>query len=141
MGMMWETDTDTLEGVFTEAAEAFGKHIAKTHFGEEGMDWTVSGGEMWGGQFAFDFTFRTESGEDATFQMQLVAVRNMVPEPTECAECGEPLLRSDSYEESSWHGDGDVVCIPCYLRLDADPNGCPECARSYGPNYTGPCEH
>lgn len=22
-----------------------------------------------------------------------------------------------------------------------DPNGCPECGRSFGPNYTGPCEH
>lgn len=23
----------------------------------------------------------------------------------------------------------------------ADPNDCPECARSYGPHYTGECEH
>lgn len=23
----------------------------------------------------------------------------------------------------------------------ADPNNCPECARSYGPHYVGPCEH
>ncbi len=22
-----------------------------------------------------------------------------------------------------------------------DPNNCAECARSYGPDYTGPCEH
>ena len=24
---------------------------------------------------------------------------------------------------------------------EKDPNDCPECGRSFGPNYTGPCEH
>lgn len=146
MGLVFEADKDSLEGAFTAAAEAFGNHLAKNHFGEEGMDWTVSGSEMWGGQFAFDFTFRTEAadqpgGEEATFQMQIVGVRNMEPEPFVCAECGTTLLRSDSYEESEWHGGHNVVCIPCFLKLDSGKGECPECDRSFGPNYTGPCDH
>ena len=25
--------------------------------------------------------------------------------------------------------------------MPRDPNNCPECARSNGPHYTGPCDH
>lgn len=105
MGLVFETDRDTLEGAFTEAAEAFGKAIAREHFGEEHMDWTVSGGAMWGGEFAFTFDFNLENGDTATFHMRLGGIRNMEPE-------------------------------------EIDGNGCAECARSYGPNFTDPCtEH
>lgn len=37
----------------------------------------------------------------------------------------------------------DCAVIPeffCDLVLPG-PRGCEECARSYGPDYTGPCEH
>lgn len=47
--------------------------------------------------------------------------------PLICAHCGA--------ETASAYGDPDAD-------EDApDPNDCPECARSYGPHYAGPCEH
>lgn len=103
--MIFEADKNTLEGVFTEAAEALGRSIAKNHFGDEGMDWSVSGGELWGGEFAFDFRFAQDYGDDATFQVRVLAVRDMELE-------------------------------------EIEGNGCYECSRSYGPNFTDPCtEH
>lgn len=103
--MIFEADKDSLEGVFAEAAEKFGEHIAETHFGEKYMDWSVSGGELWGGEFTFDFRFAQDYGDDATFQVRILAVQNMEME-------------------------------------EIDGNGCAECARSYGPNFTDPCtEH
>lgn len=141
MGLVFEADKDSLEGAFTAAAEAFGKQLAKAHFGEEGMDWTVSGSELWGGEFAFDFTFRTEAadqpgGEEASFQMRILAVRNMEPEPFICTECG---CEVEDGEFDRWSADGEdgVICHECA----AEGNGCAECARSYGPNYNGPCDH
>lgn len=87
--MIFETDKNSLEGVFTDAAEALGRSIAKNHFGEEHMDWTVSGGESWGGQYVFDFQF-DNGGEDARFQIQIVGVRGMELKEIDgngCVEC------------------------------------------------------
>ena len=104
--MIFETDKNSLEGVFAEAAEALGWSIAKNHFGEEYMDWTVSGGATWGGNYTFDFRFDQGHGEDATFQIQIAGVRNMD------------------------------------IGAEGEGNGCPECERSYGPDFTEPCtEH
>lgn len=44
------------------------------------------------------------------------------PAPIVCPECGRTNCFAD---------DGE----------DTEPNDCPECARSFGPHYTGPCEH
>lgn len=88
--MQFERDRDARElgATMEQAAEQFGFHIAEHQFGEKHMDWEVSGGEGWGGEFVFDFTFRLENGIDATFQMQIVGVRNMEPEECPCeGEC------------------------------------------------------
>ena len=137
--MEFEHDRDSLEYVFTNAMTAFGQSIARDHFGKEGMDWNHSGGEMWDGSFAFDFRFSTESGEDATFQVQIVAVRNMEPEPEICTECGCELTALDDFERGQADGESWVICRDCFNEQNG--SGCPECARSYGPNYTGPCDH
>lgn len=125
--MIFEADKDSLESVFQDAMTAFGKHIAKAHFGEEHMDWGLSGGEGWGGDFAFDFRF--ENGErEATFQVQIVAIRDMELELQGCAECGS--------EYSAF----EPECPNCGAANEGEGQ-CVECARSYGPDYYGPCEH
>lgn len=98
MNTQFDVDRVTLEDAMEQAAEQFGFHIAETQFGDRHMDWTVSGGEIWGGGFTFDFKFHLEDGTEAQFQMQIVGARNM-------------------------------------------EIGCPECERSYGPDYDGPCDH
>lgn len=81
MSIQFEADYDTLDGVLVEAAEAFGKHIAKEYFGEEHIDWSVTGGETFGGQYVFDFSFDNYPNGRAEFQMQIVGMRNMEKEP------------------------------------------------------------
>lgn len=36
-----------------------------------------------------------------------------------------------------------VTCADCLELIEesTDDDGCPECARSYGPHYRGPCAH
>lgn len=38
----------------------------------------------------------------------------------------------------------EVEAMPCFQWIEAaeqDSDGCPECARSFGPHYSGACEH
>lgn len=51
-----------------------------------------------------------------------------------CPNCGARMLASQA-NEHSWN---------CDEADDDDseyPNDCPECERSHGPNYSGPCNH
>jgi hypothetical protein len=53
---------------------------------------------------------------------------------TVCATCDEPFDEDTS--------DADAPARFCSSACEADaPNDCPECSRSYGPHYAGPCEH
>lgn len=49
--------------------------------------------------------------------------------PTYCDECDRELDESEIV-----NGDDDDPAR-------REPNNCPECARSHGPNYTGKCDH
>lgn len=57
-----------------------------------------------------------------------------------------PETATDLVDElSRQEDDGCCTCgelLDSYLERNPEvPNGCPECARSFGPNYAGPCEH